>query len=325
MALAAFFALNVLASALISLLWRIVEPLTRRWSARNRAEFLFALRLMAPAASLIVIAVLFVPAYIGYEPQQTSEVVSNKLAALAAISIAGLAFASWRAFRSWVATKRLEREWLRHAVRIGLPRLDIPTFRIAHSFPIIAVVGTLKPRLFIAEQVLESLTEDELAAAIAHETGHLSARDNFKRAVLRGCRDLLTVVPSGRSLDRAWSEAVECAADEHAAQLSPDVALNLASALVRIARMVPIGVRTELPLATFLVGEETRGIKVRVRRLIEIASASRSNGARQLHIGTIAPAVGLLAFVGFTVAFAANSHVLLTVHALVENVVSLLS
>lgn len=325
LALAAFFALNVFASALIALLWRIIEPVTRRWSARNRAELLFAVRLMAPAASLIVVAILFVPAYIGYEPHETSEVVSNKLAALAAISIVGLAFALWRAFRSWIATRRLERQWLSDAISIRLPLLDIPTFRIAHSFPIIAVVGTFKPRLFIAEQVLESLPEEELAAAIAHETGHLSARDNFKRAVLRGCRDLLTIVPSGRSLDRAWSEAVECAADEHAAHLSPDVALNLASALVRIARMVPVGVRTELPLATFLVGEETRGIKVRVRRLIEIASAGRSNGAGQLHLGTIAPAVGLLAFVGFTVAFAANSHVLLTVHALVEDVVSLLS
>ena len=119
---------------------------------------------------------------------------------------------------------------------------------------------------------------------------------------------MLTIVPSGRSLDRAWSESVECAADEHAAQLSSDIALNLASALVRIARMVPVGVRTELPLATFLVGEETRGIKVRVRRLVEIASVGRSNGGERLRVKTVVPAIAMVALCTFTMAVAANPH-----------------
>ena len=325
MALATFFALNVLATAAISLFWRITEPLARRWSARTRAEFLFAARAAAPLLSLLIVATLFVPAYVGYEPYGTSEIVSKKLAAFAMVSIVGVGFALWRTFQSWVATRRLAKQWLRAAVTIRLPAIDIPTYRIAHTFPIIAVVGTLRPRLFIAEQVLESLTEDELAAAIAHESGHLVARDNFKRALLRGCRDLLTIVPSGRSLDRAWSESVECAADEHAAQMSPDIALSLASALVRIARMVPVGVRTELPLATFLVGEETRGIKVRVRRLIEIASMGRSNDTKCLRRRRVTPAIGLVTLLAFTVAVAANPQVLLTVHSVIEDVVSFLS
>jgi Zn-dependent protease with chaperone function len=325
LALATFFALNVLATAVISLSWRIAEPLVRGWSARARAECLFALRVVAPLSSLMIVATIFVPAYVGYEPYGTTEIVSKKLAAFAIVSIAGVGFALWRAFRSWIATRRLAMQWLRAAVSIRLPFIDIPTFRIAHTFPIIAVVGTLRPRLFIAEEVLASLTEDELVAAIAHEGGHLAARDNFKRALLRGCRDLLTIVPSGRSLDRAWSESVECAADEHAAQISPDIALNLASALVRIARMVPVGVRTELPLATFLVGEETRGIKGRVRRLIEIASVGRSNRTERLRVGTSLPVIGLVAVFACTVAVATNPHVLFAVHSVIEEVVSLLS
>ena len=325
LALATFFTLNVFASALISLLWRVAEPLASGWTARTRAECLFALRIAAPLLSLLVVATLFVPAYVGYEPYGTSEVVSKKLAAFAIASFLGLGFASWRAIRTWTATRRLAKQWLRGAVSIRLPFIGIPTYCIAHTFPIIAVVGTLRPRLFIAEQVLQSLTEDELVAAIAHEGGHLAARDNFKRALLRGCRDLLTIVPSGRSLDRAWSESVECAADERAAQTSPDIALNLASALVRIARMVPAGTRSELPLATFLVGEETRGIKVRVRRLIEIASVGRSNGTELRRRGTVVPAIGLVVLLAFTATVATNPHVLLTVHAVIEDVVSLLS
>ena len=325
LALASFFTLNVVLSALISLVWRIAGPVTGRWSARTRGEWLFALRIAAPLLSLLVVATLLIPAYVGYEPYGTSEVVSKKLAIFAIVSFLGLCFALLRAFRSWIATRRLAKEWLRAAVSIRLPFIDVPTFRIAHRFPIIAVVGTLRPRLFIAERVLDSLTEDELAAAIAHEGGHLAARDNFKRALLRGCRDLLTIVPSGRSLDRAWSESIECAADEHAAQISPDIALNLASALVTIARMIPVGVRTQLPLATFLVGEETRGIKGRVRRLIEIASTGRSSGAERLRARMVLPVISLLGVFAFMLIVAANPDVLLTVHSVIEDVVSFLS
>jgi Zn-dependent protease with chaperone function len=324
LALASFFTLNVCASALTSLLWRMANPLAHSWAARTRAECLFVLRISAPLLSALVVAMLFVPAYVGYEPRSTSEVVSKKLAVLAAISFLGVGFACWRAFRSWMATRRLEKQWTRTAARIRLPFIDIPTFSIAHPFPIIAVVGTLRPRLFIAEEVLKSLTEDELAAAIAHERGHLAARDNSKRALLRGCRDLLTILPSGRSLDRAWSESVECAADEHAAQVSSDVALNLASALVRIARMVPVGVRTELPLATFLVGEETRGIKGRVRRLLQIASQEPA-AVDNTGISRIAPAILLALSITAFAFVASNSQMLRGVHSVVEQVVALLS
>jgi len=80
---------------------------------------------------------------------------------------------------------------------------------------VIAVVGSIRPRLFVAGQVLDSLTDEEMLAAIAHECGHLAA-DNFKRVLLRACRDMLTIVPCGRSLDRAWAENAEAAADESA-------------------------------------------------------------------------------------------------------------
>src|SRR5438477_338586 len=99
LALASLFALNVFASAIMSLAWRIAGPVTRGWSARARAEVLFTLRISAPLFSLMVVAILLVPAYIGYEPHGTSEVVSKKLAALAALSIGGLGFAIWRACR----------------------------------------------------------------------------------------------------------------------------------------------------------------------------------------------------------------------------------
>jgi Zn-dependent protease with chaperone function len=195
-----------------------------------------------------------------------------------------------------------------------------------HPFPIIAVVGTITPRLFIAEQVLRTLSEEELSAAIAHECGHLAARDNLKRSLLRVCRDALMIVPCGRSLDRAWAETAECAADEHAAQKSPATALDLASALVKIAKMIPAGTHAAVPVAAFLVGnEETRGVKARVGRLLEIASTGEPRRVVPSTPTRILSVASLSLFFVFGVLAASNSQVLVTVHSLIEQFVKILS
>src|SRR5438094_213015 len=82
-----------------------------------------------------------------------------------------------------------------------------------------------------------------LAAVIAHECGHLSARDNLKRTLLGICRATLLLVPFGRAVHRAWPRSGESAADEFAAEQTPPTALNLASALLTIAKMVAAGAR----------------------------------------------------------------------------------
>jgi Zn-dependent protease with chaperone function len=324
--LASLLSINALASLAIAgctLLLR--RPLQAR-SARTRAQILFALRVSPAGLALLSVALLLVPSYVGYEPYGTSEVVSKKLAALAILSAVGVTFAFWRALRSWLATRKLLQEWLAGAVRIEISGTRIPTFRMAHAFPIIAVVGAFTPRLFIAESVLETLTQEELGAAIAHEGGHLHAHDNLKRSLLRACRDALMIVPCGRLLDRAWAEAAESAADEHAAQQSADAALNLASALVKIAKMVPVGARAAVPLAAFLVGaEETRGVKTRVRRLLEIASNGYLRRAPNRTMFRILTGGAFCGLVLLAVVVATNPIVLVTVHRAIEHAVKLLS
>ena len=323
--LAALLTINALASLAAAACWRLLERPLQHCSARTRAEILFAMRVSPPALALVSVMLFLVPSYVGYEPYATSEVVSLKLAVLAIVSGTGVLFALWRGFRSWFATHSLLREWLAVADQIHLGGVTIPTFRISHSFPIIAVVGSIRPRLFIAERVLKTLSDEELTAAIAHEGGHLAARDNFKRSLLRACRDTLMIVPCGRPLDRAWAEAAESAADEHAAQQNVDTALNLASALVKIAKMVPVGTRAAMPLAAFLVGvEETHGVKARIRRLLEIAATSSSARARNNPIAGILPATSLCFLVLLVVAVANNPSVLISVHSLIERVVTLL-
>jgi Zn-dependent protease with chaperone function len=255
--LALLLTINATATLAAAGMGRACKRILWKCSARTRAEILFVMRIGPPVIAIVAVAAFMIPSYLKYEPYATKETVSLKLGALAAISAVGVALAIWRGVRSWLATRSLLKQWLNAAMPIHLDAIAVPTFVLKHSFPLIAVVGAIRPRLFIASHVLESLTEEELAAAIAHEYGHLAAQDNFKRSVMRISRAALLIIPCGRWLDRAWSEASESAADEHAAQRSSEVALDLASALVRIARMIPQGQRQTLPAAVsgFLAGD----------------------------------------------------------------------
>ncbi len=189
-------------------------------------------------------------------------------------------------------------------------------------------MGALRPRLFIADQVLESLSEEEMSAAIAHEYGHLAAHDNFKRSVMRISRAALLLIPCGRSLDRAWIEASESAADEHAAQRSSLVALNLASALVRIAKMIPKGQQQIMPasVSAFLAGhEDTPRVRVRVQRLVELAAADPRLFVSSAPLVRFMPWVVLTVFIVVSVMIESRPQVLAVVHAFVEEVVKFLS
>ena len=307
---------------------RLSKRLLRKCSARTRAEILFVMRIGPPVIAVVAIAAFMIPSYLTYEPHTTEEFVSWKLGGLATLSAIGVALAFSRGVRSWLATRSLLREWRASSTPIRLDSIKVPTFILQHNFPIIAVVGALRPRLFIATQVFDSLTEEELAAAIAHEYGHLAAHDNFKRSVMRISRAALLLIPCGRSLDRAWSEASESAADEHAAQRSSLVALNLASALVRIAKMIPKGQQQILPVSVsaFLAGnDDTPRVRVRVRRLVELAATDPRQLASSAPLVRFLPWAALTAVVVASIMIESRPQVLAAVHEIVEHVVHYLS
>ncbi|HEU4766357.1 MAG TPA: M56 family metallopeptidase [Pyrinomonadaceae bacterium] len=326
--LALLLTINATATLAAAAMARACKRILWKCSARTRAEILFVMRIGPPVIAIVAIAVFMIPSYLTYEPYATKETVSLKLGGLAAISAIGVALAFWRGLRSWLATRSLLKQWLANSTQIDLDGIIVPTFVLQqHSFPIIAVVGAIRPRLFIARQVLDSLTEEELAAAIAHEHGHLAAQDNFKRSVMRISRAALLIIPYGRWLDRAWSEASESAADEHAAQRSSHVALNLASALVRIARMIPTGQREVLPAAVsgFLVGDDAPGVRVRVSRLVELASTDPRLLVSSAPLFRFVPWFVLTVVVVVGVTIESRPQVLAAVHQFVEHVVAFLS
>lgn len=334
LALSALFSLNAVMSLFAAMVWRLLQSRVRQWPAGVQAQWLFALRIFPGLLSFICVAGLWIPAYVEHEPRQETEVVTYKLIMLAVISVAGVLFAGWRGMAAWIATRKLIHNWLANSEPIPTHQFEraltvsIPVYRLYHQFPVIAVVGTFRPRLFIADHLFDSLTPGELTAAIAHECGHLARRDNLKRSVLRICRDILTVVPCGRVLDRDWAEASEEAADEFAVCSSKQSALDLASALVKIARLVPMGLRPIIPAkaaGVLLIGDNLSGLARRVARLTKLASATEVQSSSWEAASATSTSFWLLLGVLLAAVISATAaSSLYTVHELIEFTVSIL-
>lgn len=311
------------ASLVAVLLWRIFERRIQRWPARRAAQTLFLLRILPAALGVGGVFFLFAPAYLRHELRVGHEDVSLKLALLAILSAIGIASALVRGIVTWRATAGLAAEWLRNGKPIQIPTLKVPAYQVEHPFPLIAVVGAFRPRLFIAKQIFESLTPAELTAALEHEKAHIMAHDNLKRTVVRACRDLV-LIPVGRDMERAWLDASEVAADEFAARRDHRIGLDLASAIVKIARMIPDGARPAMTAGAFLANEEgALGFSKRVRRLVQIADNQQH---KPLNAGLISqlpmfiPAVLIL----FLVVVTTEAHILSAIHIVIEHTVYIL-
>jgi Zn-dependent protease with chaperone function len=327
LALSALLALNAFASALAELAWRAIAPRVAGRAAAVRARLLFVLRVSPPALAAALVFALLLPAYLLHEPHDTGERVGAKLLLLAALSAAGVLLACWRIARTWLATRRLVRDWMRHAEPVATEGASIPAYRIRHSFPVIAVIGVLRPRLFIAGQIFDALTPGEFSSALAHERGHVEARDNLKRAVLQAGQDaLLVLAPLGRSLRREWQRASELAADEFAASAGPAAALDLASALVKISKLIPAGATPTLPAGAHLLGEADDGLSRRVRALLRLASLPEGvRSSKRLHVHLPLLVVLCLCLCAVGAPLLAHPEVLKATHEAIERVVEQLN
>lgn len=323
LSLVGLLSINSVASVFVSVFWRRISPVAESWSTSTRAQLLFFLRIVPGLVAILCVGAIFIPSYLANEPRHTSEIVTAKLGLLAAVSLCGIGLALWHRLGTCLATRRLVRDWLKHAEPLRIENLTIPAFRFQHRFPVIAILGAFRPRLFIADQVFHALSAEEIAAAVAHEKGHLAAVDNFKRASLRMCRDVLTVIPAGRSLDRAWFEAAELAADDYAARGGASVALDLASALVKVARLAPRGSKPAMLAGTSLISEDPGRITSRVVRLIQ-RSAQPSSQTAETPILKLAMGACLSGFLTIAVLIISSSGLLATIHSALEYVVSAL-
>ena len=324
--LAAFLAANAAGSLVAALLWRATRAASeRRLTPRARADLLFALRAAPAALALVSVATLLAPAYFIHEPAEAEEEVGFKLAALAALAAAGLALAAWRVAASLAATRKVGRALMRRAEPLDLRGVPVPAFRVEHPLPLVAVVGVFRPKMFVAARLFDALGADEIAAAVSHELGHVSARDNLKRTVMRACRDALLVASWSRQLERAWSAEAESAADEFAARAGGRAqAISLASALVKIARLMPDTGLAPTPGIALLVDGEAN-VAARVDRLLAFASSPATDldprggaGVRR------AVALGFFLVLSSTVLLATHTDASRTLYHALEHAVAAL-
>jgi Zn-dependent protease with chaperone function len=210
--------------------WWLLRHSSGPLPARRRASLLFALRL-APLVLAAIMTVGFVlPAFVRFEPRSTNEDLNLGLVALAACGLFAVTMVSVRFVRLAAATRRLRRHWLSSAQRLHVNGISFPVYSVDTPSGLLAVTGIFRPRIFVGRRFAESLSPQELEAALAHEIAHVGAFDNLRQALLRTTRP-----PFWRG-DAVWTSAAEIAADE-AALLSGTSVLDLAAALIKAGRL----------------------------------------------------------------------------------------
>lgn len=269
LSLASFGVAAAVASIVVALTWRAPQG-----TAAQRSGQLWRTRLL-PSAIALASCLYTVIGLWRFEVRHDGEQI-GWIVRLAAVFGAMVLFViAARLLQMHLATRRLMSLWLRNATPFacpdvpGLPRIGVPAYRIETHFPVVAVVGIIRPTLVVDATVLDACSQEELSAILAHEYGHLRRWDNLRRAVFAAAPDLLGWTSVGPAMREAWREATEEAADDVAAGTSRDAGVHLADALIhvaRIARTEAAATRmTQLPACALYRGES---IERRVRRLL---------------------------------------------------------
>jgi len=291
LSLAALGVTHLLTSALVALRITLGKGVRQGESPADRADRLLRSQVL-PTAAAILAAVFAAVGLFRFESRDGDEVIGRALWMAATLGASLLLLMGWRLARMRGQTARLLQTWLADATPVDLRVLrdfTIPAFAINTGFPVVAVIGVVRPRLVIDQQVLRACSEDELAAILAHERGHVRRWDNLRRTVV-------TAVPGpwfSRDLSDAWRQATEEAADDVAAATAQDARFHLATALLRVSRLAPAtkersGWHHQLPASALYRGES---VEQRVRRLVD-APASIPRARRPWISAVAAVALG---------------------------------
>lgn len=288
---ACFFAVNLAAGLLIRL---SVGSLIRRASlvsTRSAAKLLFGARLAPTFLSVAVVLGLCVPSFLLHEQRATAEGIGAPFLIGALLGLAAFGDGLVRGARALLSSSR----FVRHA---------------GHARGLVALAGMVRPRLLVTQDVVETLTRDELDAALRHEYAHRLSQDNLKQLLILLTPSLLPGWRGLDSLERAWKQFTEFAADDYAAAGDAQRSVDLANALVRVSRLSA----SPTPALTASLLDSCGHLEWRVSRLLSRASASPQPPSRLALVAAIA--------LVFTAAFPLlHPASLLAVHNLLEKLI----
>jgi hypothetical protein len=237
--------------------------------ARQGARFLLFLRLFPVSFSLLVVAGVCVPSYLLFEPRVYAERM-NLLCSGAALC--GLGIWAVSISRSIYALKR-SAAFARSAEPAGRATSnpgDLSlTAVLCGGAPIFGLYGIFRPRVIFSRDVQMALSSEEFQVALRHEKAHRISRDNLKRLLILLAPEALPVSRCFARLEHAWIKLSEWSADDDATHGDAQVALVLAQALIRVARL---GVVPRSRLSVSLVGDSD--LEKRVDRLLRMDSGN---------------------------------------------------
>jgi Zn-dependent protease with chaperone function len=199
--------------------------------------------------------------------------------------VAGLSYAAFDRLRAWHSMARALAPFSTSPPQVGSATwraavaadMDPERIRLATGLPSPAfTAGWLRPRVYVAADLENRLSADELAAVLAHEHVHATRRDPLRLSLLRFLACTLFWIPALRRLATDVAAEGEVRADDHAAQRH---GLALASALVRLAGWE----RAVEPVAVGFTGGDL--LERRVLRLTGEEIPPRSNVTRRSMAG----------------------------------------
>lgn len=280
--LAWFAAANVMSSAAA---WIASRRVVRsRWALS--ANGLLCLRLLPATVATALVATVFVPAHLFYEPAASDESFGVVLFALAMIGLALLIRAGSRLSQVVSSARQLDR-W--RMVPLGSNAGE--AFE-ARGFPGVSLAGVLRPRILVGSDVRALLTPDELDVAVAHERAHRCSFDNLKRCAMFCAPDVFGWTAAAKTIEAEWRARAEGQADLTAVAGDRARAMHLASALVKVARLLGRP-SYAVPTPVWSTFHEPSLLETRVRRLVadEPAGPSTSRLSHQVVV-TLAGSAG---------------------------------
>jgi Zn-dependent protease with chaperone function len=243
-----------LLSLLVVCGWHVVRLLFGN-SGSKSARLLFRLRIFPLIGSAFVTLAFALPAFYKLEGGMDEDMGTLLFGVGTALLLgAGIV----RVIMAQGRTSRMVAAWLRGA---GVLDAGVPstTLRVGQGGPPLLLYGISTPQVLVSENAVALLSPEELRVAVEHEMGHLRSRDNLKKLILHG-----VPFPGLGSLERAWQEAAELAADEAAVSSGTD-AVDLAAALIKLCDLVPVH---GSPAFTTGLVDTSALVNVRVRRLL---------------------------------------------------------
>jgi len=208
-----------------------------RSAAGVRTDRILLIRSLPAVLAVATTFLVFLPGWWRYEPPDSGETASFFLLTLAAFSALPVVVGLYRAVRMFVRTRDRLLFWQRWGRSAAGASGSFRVVEVNSADLALCVGGYLRPTIFASTEVVKSLEPEELEAALAHEVSHARSRDPLRLLWLGSCPDFLQLLRLDDPWRRAFASASEFAADAGASHGDPEVALDLASALLKVARL----------------------------------------------------------------------------------------